>query len=236
MNRINLRCMEKCSIRFLIAIVFVFIFCGVNAQAPAPGTVTFKYQTGLQTNSTSAFADFVPTSGPGQDGGYGYEFITQGTGTTSNKYVQVSFYTFNASTNDGMISFDRSSVSVTVQTAFIRSAGTGAATTQGLTSKPVAGGPFKMQSIALLAISGNPTVIIQAYNDGVAVGSPQTAAINSTTKTTIDLSTNPNFYSIDEIGITGFNADGIRADNLISTTAYVNPAAPAFSIASVLYP
>ncbi len=130
-----------------------------------------------------------------------------------------------------MISFDRNSTSVTIQAAFIRSAATGAVTTQGETSKPTAGGEFKMQSVDLLAISGTPTVSVQAYANGVAVGSPQTAAINSTTKTKIDLSANANFYDVDEIGITGFNADGIRADNLISTTAVVNSGAPAFSYA-----
>ncbi len=216
---------------FFTAVALTFIFSDAGAQAPAPGTVTFKYMTGLQTNSTSAYADFVPTSGLGQDGGYGYEFITQGTGTTFSKYVQVSYYMFNAGTNDGMISFDRNSAGVTIQAAFIRSAATGAVTTQGETSKPVAGGEFKMQSFDLLALSGTPTVSVQAYANGVAVGSPQTGAINSTTKTKFDFSTNPNFYDVDEIGITGFNADGIRVDNLISTTMVVNTGAPAFSYA-----
>jgi trimeric autotransporter adhesin len=229
---LNLWVMEKRLFYFVIAIALIFVFKNVQAQTPAPGTATFKYQTGLQTTSTSAYADFVPGSGLGQDGGYGYEFITQGSGTTFTRYTQVSYYVFNLGTNDGMISFDRNSANVTIQAAFIRSARTGAATTQSLTTKPVAGGPFKMNSIALLALSGTPTISVQAYNDGVAVGLPQTAAINSTTKTTIDFSTNPNFYSIDEIGITGFNADGIRADNLMSTTAVVNTGVPAFTYAS----
>jgi len=212
-------------------IALTIVFNNAKAQAPAPGTVTFKYMTGTQTNSTSAYADFVPASALGQDGGYGYEFITEGIGTSSVRFVQVSFFVFNSATNDGVISFDRNSTSVTVQAAFIRSARTGAVTTQGETSKPVAGGEIKMQSIDLLAISGTPTVSVQAYANGVAIGSPQTGVINTTTKTKFDFSTNPNFYDVDEIGITGFNADGIRADNLISTTAIVNTGAPAFTYA-----
>jgi trimeric autotransporter adhesin len=224
--------MEKFLSGFFTAIALTLIFNGAYAQTPAPGTVTFKYMNGTQTNSTSAYADFVPTSALGQDGGYGYEFITQGTGTNFLYYTQVSYYVFNGATNDGMISFDRNSTNVTVQAAFIRSARTGAVTTQGETSKPIAGGEFKMQSIDLLAISGTPTVSVQAYANGVAVGTPVTAVINSTTKTTINLSANPNFYDVDEIGITGFSAAGVRADNLVSTTAIVNTGAPAFSYAS----
>jgi len=224
--------MKRSPYYFFYAIVLTIIsFSRANAQAPAPGTVTFKYMTGTQTNSTSAYADFVPASGLGQDGGYGYEFITQGTGTNIFFYTQVSYYVFNSATNDGMISFDRNSPFVTVQAAFIRSARTGAVTTQGLTSKPIAGGEFKMQSIDLLAISGTPTVSVQAYANGIAIGSPVTASINSTTKTTVNLSANTNFYDVDEIGITGFNSDGVRADNLISTTAIVNTGAPAFTYA-----
>src|SRR5665213_2746924 len=157
---------------FLRGLLIYFCFLALiyntaKAQTPVAGTATFQYQSGVQTNSSSAYADYVPPAGLGQDGGYGYEFMTQCTGADATHYPQVSFYTFAA--NDGMVSFDRNSTNITVQAAYIRTAAAGAATTQGRTTRPAAGGQIKISSIDLLAVSGTPTVSLQAYANGVAV-------------------------------------------------------------------
>ncbi|RWY47874.1 LamG-like jellyroll fold domain-containing protein [Mucilaginibacter gilvus] len=213
--------MKKLLFRSFLLSIFIATIIGRIAygQTPAAGVATFQFQTGTQTNSSSNFADFVPTSVLTADGGFGYEFITQCTGATTSFYPQVSYVNFSGT--DATLSFDRSNNAITVTAAFIRSARTGAATTQGLTSKPVAGGEFRFTSLDLLAISAATTsVSLQAYKNGVAVGSAVlVTGLSTSTKKPVDLSANSDFYNIDEIGITGFAADGIRVDNL--TTAAI---------------
>lgn len=65
--------MGKWIVYFFLCAGFTLISGKILAQTPAPGTVTFKFQSGTQTNSYSSYADFVPTSSFGQDGGYGYD-------------------------------------------------------------------------------------------------------------------------------------------------------------------
>ncbi|GAB2695117.1 hypothetical protein GCM10027037_18470 [Mucilaginibacter koreensis] len=213
-------------LRFIcVSIIFcIATIATALAQSPPPGTVTFQYLNSNQTNSPTNYVNFVPSSAFNQDGGYGFEFVTYGTGTgatSTYNAVQVSFAVFSG--NDATLSFDRSNANVTVQTAYIQSASSTAANSQTLTAVPNAGGEFKLNSIDLLTVSGTATVSIRAYKDNVLVGTAVSAAINATTKTTVNLSANTDFNNIDRITITGFSADGVRADN-ITTVAAVGPA------------
>lgn len=166
----------------------------------------------------AGYSSYVPASGTAtQDMGLGYEFVTQGTvSTPGGASLYVSSYSYPFAFNDGMISFDRSSTSLSVNAAYIMSAATGATTTNSATSLPTPGGEFQLVSINLLTVSGTSNVSVQAYANGVAVGSPVTKSVGSTTKVLFDFSTNSSFYSIDEIKITGFGTAGIRADDIKS--------------------
>ncbi|WP_461449816.1 LamG-like jellyroll fold domain-containing protein [Mucilaginibacter sp.] len=211
---------------FFFSLLFFARIFNSFAQTPPTGTITFQYATGAnQIVGSSAYACFVPTTASGytNDTGVGYEFVTQGTGEAAGgPYLQVGFYTYSGS--DGMIYFNRSASGANVSAAYIMSAATGAANSQTATTLPAAGGEFKLSSIDLEEVSSPGTVSIQAYKDGVAIGSAvTTATLSTTTKTTINLASNSSFYDIDEIKITGFNIDGIRADNIVTATAIIPP-------------
>ena len=211
----------KINVPVYLLLVFLMFFGDTfvaYAQVPATGTVTFQYASGAnQVVGSSAYACFVPTTAAGytNDTGVGFDFVAQGTGENNSNYLQVGFYTFSG--NDAMLYFNRSTSSVTVAAAYIMSAATGAASSQTATSLPAAGGEFQLTSIDLEAVSVASTVTIQAYRNGVAIGTAVTTPTLSTTaKTTISLASNANFADIDEIAIKGFNGDGIRVDNIVT--------------------
>ncbi|MCR8557685.1 DUF2341 domain-containing protein [Mucilaginibacter sp. BJC16-A38] len=232
--------MEKRLLRIFVLFLFCFVcFTTAFAQTPTPGTVTFQYQGNYQlVYGYAGFSCYVPASGTAtQDMGLGYEFVTQGTvSTPGGASLYVSSYSYPFAFNDGMISFDRSSTSLSVNAAYIMSAATGATTTNSATSLPTPGGEFQLVSINLLTVSGTSNVSVQAYANGVAIGSPVTKSVGSTTKVLFDFSTNSSFYSIDEIKITGFGTAGIRADDIksaaltISVSAAGNPGCGAGSV------
>lgn len=206
----------------LIILIFCLIGIKSYSQSPAAGTATFTTTGTLKSTAGSGFttAVYVPTTG-GITNGVGLEFIETCTATNKAAITSVS------GGNGAGIIFGFAAAG-TISDVRIRSAATGAATTNQNTPLPTPGGEFKISSLnVILNTAGSVTITFTGYKNGTSVIT-QNASVSSTSKTAVTL-TAPEWNCVDDVQISGFlNTSGVSVDDLVigvatPTIAYSTP-------------